>query len=85
MKHKQKVRGTIEQFKVKGLSLCFGWNLRMSRENCLIFNWHGSRAAPGISSTNKSDEYSINCRNNIVTVLTRARDTYDKGHLKRQI
>ena len=33
----------------------------------------------------KGDEYSINCRSNIVTVITRARDTYDKGNLKRQI
>ena len=38
-----------KQFKVKGLSLCFVLNLRMSGENCLIFNWNNSRAAPGIS------------------------------------
>ena len=63
MKHKQKVRGTIEQFKVKGLSLCFVLNLRMSGENCLIFNWHGSRVAPGIlfpRVPTKYEEYSIN-------------------------
>ena len=38
----------MEQFKVKGLSLSFVLNLRMCGEICLIFNWHGSRAAPGI-------------------------------------
>ena len=38
-----------KQFKVKGLSSCFVLNLRMPGENCLIFNWHSSRAAPGVS------------------------------------
>ena len=36
----------------------------------------------------KGDKYIINCRNNIVAVITRACDTYDKGNLgnlKRQI
>ena len=62
-------RGTIKQFKVKGLSSCFVLNLRMSGENCL-----SSRAAPGISFfrvPTKDDEYSINWRNNIVAVITR--------------
>ena len=52
-------------------------NLRMSGENCLIFNWHGSRAAPGISFSRvptKDDEYSITWRNNIVAVITHDRD-----------
>ena len=49
MKYIQKVRGTTEQFKVKGLFSCFVLNLRMSSESCLIFNWHSSRAASGIS------------------------------------
>ena len=40
----------------------------------LIFNWHSSRAAPGISFfrvPTKDDEYSTNWRNNIVAVITR--------------
>ena len=44
----KKVRGNMEQFKVKGLSLCSVLNLRMPGESCLISNWHGSRAVPGI-------------------------------------
>ena len=46
----------------------------MSGENCLIFNWHSLRAAPGISFFRvpiKDDEYSKNRRNNIVAVITR--------------
>ena len=72
--YQQKVRGTINQFKVKGLSSCFVLNLRMSGENCLIINWHSFRAAPGISIfrvATKDDEYGINRRNNIFTVITR--------------
>ena len=49
-------------------------NLRISAENCLIFNWHNSRAAPGISFFDvptKDDEYCTNWRNNIVAVITR--------------
>ena len=45
----------------------------MSCENCLIFNWDGSRAAPGISFfrvATKNGEYSIKWRNNIVAVIT---------------
>ena len=79
MKYKQKVRGTIKQFKVKGTSLCFVLNLRMYGENCLIFNWHSFSATPGISFfgvPTKDDEYSANQRNNIVAVITR-----DEGHL----
>ena len=54
-------------------------NLRMPGENCLIFNWYSSRAAPGISFfrvPTKDEEYSINWRNNIVAVI--ARDTVMK-------
>ena len=58
----------------------------MSGENCLSFNWHSSRAAPGISIFRvpaKDDEYSINWRNNIVAVITR--DTYGaEGNLKKR-
>ena len=46
----------------------------MPGENCLIFNWHSSRAAPGISFfrvQTKDDEHSINWRKNIVAVITR--------------
>ena len=51
-------------------------NLRMPSENCLICNWHSSRAAPGISFfgvPTKDDEcyYSTARRNNIVAVITR--------------
>ena len=49
-------------------------NLRMPGENCLIFNWHSSRATPGISFFGvpaKDNEYCINWRNTIVTVITR--------------
>ena len=59
----------------------------MSGENCLIFNWHSSRAASGISffrAPTKDDEYNINWRNNIVAVTTCC--VYgDEGNLKRQI
>ena len=74
MKYKQKVRGTIKQFKIKGLSSCYVLNLRMSGENCLIFNWHSSWAPPGVSIfrvPTKGDEYSVTWRNNIVAVITR--------------
>ena len=53
---------------------------RMPGENCLTFNWHSSRAAPGVSFfrvPTKDDEYSINWRNNIVAVI--ARDTVIKA------
>ena len=46
----------------------------MSGESCLIYNWHSSRAASGISffrAPTKDDEYNINWRNNIVAVITR--------------
>ena len=68
------MRGTKEQLKAKGLYLCFVLNLRISGDSCLIFNWHGSRAAPGVSffrvpTTNGGD--SINWRNNIIAVIIR--------------
>ena len=74
MKYKQKSARNIYQFKVKGLSSCFVLNLRISGENCLIYNWHSSWAAPGISFfgvPTKDDEYCTNWRNNIVAVITR--------------
>ena len=46
----------------------------MSGENSLIFNWHSSRAVPGISFFGepvKDNEYRINWRNNTVAVITR--------------
>ena len=84
----KKLRGTTEQFKVKGLSLCFALNLRMSSESCLIFNWHSFREASGISFfrvPTKNDEYSINWRNNIVPVFICDTRYGDEGNLKRQI
>ena len=53
---------------------------RMPGENRLTFNWHSSRAAPGVSFfrvPTKDDKYSINWRNNIVAVI--ARDTVMKA------
>ena len=61
-------------------------NLIISGENCLIFNWHSSRAAPGISVfgvTIKDDEYCKNWRNNIVAVITR--DTVMKAIEKEKL
>ena len=52
-------------------------DLRMSGENCLIFNRHGSRAAPGISfsrAPTKDDECNINIRNCIVAVIDKVID-----------
>ena len=60
----------------------------MSGESCLIFNWHSSRAASGISfvrAPTKDDEHNINWRNNIVAVITSDTRQGDKGNLKRQI
>ena len=48
-------------------------DLRMPGENCLIFNWYSSRAAPAISFfrvPTRDDEYIVNWRNNIVAVIT---------------
>ena len=73
MKYKQKGAMNQKQFKVKGLFLCFVLNLRISGENCLVFNWHSSRAAPGMSLfgvPRKNDEYCANWRSNIVAVIT---------------
>ena len=56
----KQVRGTIKQLKVKGLSSCFV--LIWESSHCLSFNWHSSKAAPGISFfrvPTKDDEYSI--------------------------
>ena len=72
MKYKQKSGGNIEQFKVKELSSCFVLNLTMFGEGYLIFNWHNSRAASEISFfrvPTKDDDYSINWRKNIVSVI----------------
>ena len=58
-------------------------NLTVSGENCLIFNWQNSRAAPGISFfgvPTKDDEYCRNWRKNIVAVITG--DTVMKAILK---
>ena len=77
-----------EKFKVKGLSLYFVLNLRMSGESCLIFNWHSSRAASGISFfrvPTMDDEYNRNWRNNIVVVITCDTRYGDESNLKRQI
>ena len=60
----------------------------MSGESCLIFNWHSTRATPGISFfrvPTKDDEYSINWRNNIVAVITCGTEYGDEGNLKRKI
>ena len=84
----KKLRKTTDQLKVKGLSLCFVLNLRMSGYSWLIFNWHSSRAASGISyfwAPTKDDEYNIKRRNNIVAVVACDTRQGDEGNLKRQI
>ena len=84
----KKLRGTAKQFNVKGLSSCFVLNLRMSDESCLIFNWHSSRAASGISffrAPTKDDKYNITWRNNIAAVITCDTRQGDEGNLKKQI
>ena len=86
MKYKQKSRGNIEQFKVKELSSCFVLNLTIPEENCSIFNWRCSRAAPRISFfevPTKDDEYSKNWRNKVIAFITR--DRVIESNLKRQI
>ena len=58
----------------------------MPGENCLIFNCHSSRAAPGISLfrvPTKDGEYSANWSNKIVIAITS--DRVIDGNLKRQI
>ena len=70
----KKVRGTIEHFKINGLFSCFVLNLGRSGENCLIFNWSSSMAAPGIlifRVSTKDDECSTSHKNSIVAVVTR--------------
>ena len=64
-------------------------NLRIPCENCLIFNWHTSRAAPGITFfgvPTKDEEYyyCTTWRNNIIAVITRDTvvKTTEKGKLK---
>ena len=82
------MQGTIEQFKVKGLSSRFVLNLRMSGENCLSFNWHSSRAAPGISffrGPTKDDEYSIKTGETTLLQLLLVIRYSDEDNLKRQI
>ena len=69
----KKVRGTIKQFKVEGFYSRFVLNLRMPGENCFIFNWHGSRAASGISFFGvpaKDNQYCKNWIDNIVAAIT---------------
>ena len=43
-------------------------NLRMPGEKCLICNWCGNLFSIALT---KDEEYSINCRNNIVAVIDR--------------
>ena len=60
----------------------------MSGENCLSFNWHSSRAAPGISFfrvPTKDDEYSIKTGETTLLQLLLVIPYSDEGNLKRQI
>ena len=60
----------------------------MSGESCLNFNWHSFRAASGIlffRVPTKDDEYSINWKNNIVTVITCDTGYGDAGNFKRSM
>ena len=48
-------------------------DLRMSCENCSIFNCQSSRKVAGIlflGIPTNHDDYSTNCKNNIVAVIT---------------
>ena len=69
MNYIQKLRETTEQFKVKGLLLCFVLNLRMSSEGCLIFNWHSSRAASGISFLEYQQKVTNTAETGLTTLL----------------
>ena len=63
-------------------------NLRISGENCLSFNWHSSRAAPGISFfrvPTKDDEYSIKTGETTLLQLLLVIPYSDEDNLKRQI
>ena len=60
----------------------------MSVENCLIFNWHISRAAPGISFfrvPTKDDEYSVKTVETSLMQLLLVIPYGDEGNLKRKI
>ena len=55
---------------------------------CLSFNWHSSRAAPGISFfrvPTKDDEYSIKTGETTLLQLLLVIPYGDEGNLKRQI
>ena len=59
----------------------------MSGENCLTFNWHISRAAPGISFfgvSAKDNEYSTNWRETTLLQLLLVMPYGVEGNLKRQ-
>ena len=76
IKYKQTSARNHRKVENKRITSCFVLNLKISGENCLSFNWHSSRAAPGISFfgvPTKDDEYycCTTWRNNIVAVLTR--------------
>ena len=63
-------------------------NVRISGENCLIFNWHSSRAAPGISISGvptEDDKYCSNWRNKIVIAAVITLDTMMKTILKDKL
>ena len=71
MKYKQKSARDHKLVWSKRIFFVLCADLRMSEENCLIFNWHSSRAAPGISFFGVpaiDNEYCTNWRNNIVAV-----------------
>ena len=60
----------------------------MSDENCLSFNWHSSRAAPGISFFRvpiKDDECSIKTGEITLLQFLLVIPYGDEGNLKRQI
>ena len=70
--------------------MCFVLNLRMPGENCLIFNWHSSRAAPVISFfgvPTKNDEYEWRKLHNLKKQHCCSYYSWygDEDNLKRQI
>ena len=63
-------------------------NLRMFLKNCLSFNRHSSRAAPGIlffRVPTKDDGYSIKTGETTLLQLLLVIPYGDEGNLKRQI
>ena len=86
-KIKKKVRGTIQQLKVKGLSSCLVLNLKMSGKDCLFVNWHSSRAAHEIPFLEYQQRMTntVQTGETILLQLLLVKLLIDEGNLKKQI